>query len=242
MDVAVLGAVALAGFLLGFGKAGVAGTLGPFVTVLVALTLPADDAIGLLLPMLIVADAFAVAAHWRRWDTGIVVPLVGAAVGGIVVGTLVLSAVSEEVLQRIIAVAMLVFVAVFAGVQRIAIPPERAQRFRYGAGAAAGLSSTLAHIGGPPIVMYLMAAGVAPRVLVGTTVGFFAVINVLKVPGYFLTGLFDAELIRSTLWVWFTIPLGVVLGRMMVDRINRQAFERVTLALLAAGAVVLLVA
>ena len=50
--------VALAAFLIGFNKAGVAGTLGPFVTVLLALSIPADDAIGLLLPILIVADWF----------------------------------------------------------------------------------------------------------------------------------------------------------------------------------------
>ena len=58
--------VAVAAFLIGFSKAGVAGTLGPIVTVLLALTIPADDAVGLLLPILIVADWFTLAAHWRQ--------------------------------------------------------------------------------------------------------------------------------------------------------------------------------
>jgi uncharacterized membrane protein YfcA len=71
-----------AAFLIGFGKAGVGGSLGPFVTVLVVLTIPADDAIGLLLPMLIVADALTVAAHWRRWDRAILIRLLTAATSG----------------------------------------------------------------------------------------------------------------------------------------------------------------
>lgn len=241
MDVTVLLAVAAAGLLLGFGKAGVAGTLGPFVTVLVAFAIPADDAIGLLLPMLIFADAFSVTAHWRRWEAAVVVPLILSAVVGIVAGSFVISAVSEPTLRRIIAVMMLLFVVAHGALRRVELRPDRVRRFGYAAGASAGLASTIAHLGGPPIVVYLLSTGLEPRRFVGTSVAFFAVINVLKVPGYFLAGLFDAELIVSSLWVWFTIPLGVVLGRLMVDRIPKAAFEQVTLVLLAAGALVLLV-
>jgi hypothetical protein len=101
--------VALAAFLIGFNKAGVAGTLGPFVTVLLALSIPADDAIGLLLPILIVADWFTLAAHWRQWDVRIYSRLLLASLIGILIGSLVISAVDETALRRIIAVAMLGF-------------------------------------------------------------------------------------------------------------------------------------
>ena len=102
----MLATVALAAFLIGFNKAGVAGTLGPFVTVLLALSLPADDAVGLLLPILIVADWFTLAAHWRQWNTAIYIRLLLASLVGIAVGSLVISVVSEIVLRRIIGVAM----------------------------------------------------------------------------------------------------------------------------------------
>ncbi len=235
-------AVAVAGFLIGFGKAGVAGTLGPFVTVLMALTIPADEAIGLLLPMLIVADGFSLAAHWARWNGSIVVRLVIAAVAGIVVGSLLVSAISEAALRSVIAVLTLLFVAGFA-LLRWRIEPGRGTVVRWGsaAGATAGLTSTLAHLGGPPIIAYLMASRLEPRPLVATSVAFFAAINLLKVPGYALAGVFDAELIVSTLWAWALIPAGVALGRRLVDRIDRNRFEQVTLVLLAGGAVLLLV-
>jgi uncharacterized membrane protein YfcA len=233
--------VALAAFLIGFGKAGVAGTLGPFVTVLLALAMPADDAIGLLLPMLIFADAFAVAAHWKRWDVGLLRPLVLAALAGIGVGLVVVARVDAETLRTIIAIITLAFALSYGIVRRYTPPPEAVNRFGWGAGAASGLTSTLAHLGGPPIVMYLLAARVPPRTFVATTVVFFAVVNLIKVPGYVVADLFDVELIRSTMAAWLFVPVGVGLGRLMVDRIDRVLFERITLVLLAAGAVVLLV-
>lgn len=233
--------VAVAAFLIGFGKSGVAGTLGPFVTVVMALALPADEAIGLLLPMLIVGDAFTVTAHWRRWDLALLRPLVLAAIVGIAAGSVVIASVDEATLRRVIAVAMLLFVVAYAGVRRLQIAPERVPRYAWVAGSSAGLTSTLAHLGGPPIVAYLLTAGVAPRTFIGTSAAFFAAINLLKVPGYAVAGLLDGELIVSTAWAWLLLPVGVVAGRLLVDRIDRTWFERATLALLAAGSLVLLV-
>jgi len=232
--------VALAALLLGFGKAGVAGTLGPLVTVLLALALPADDAIGLQLPMLIFADSFAVAAYWRKWDRQMLPALLGSAVLGIIVGTIVVSSVSEAGLRRLIGIAMLTFAAFYVWSRGFVISEARRGRWAFLAGSTAGLSSTISHAGGPPILMYLMSSGLEPRRFVGTTVAFFAIVNLIKVPGYFYADLFNADLIVSTLWAWLMIPVGVALGRALVRRINRAWFERVMLVLLVAGSLLLL--
>lgn len=232
--------IAIAAFLVGFSKAGVAGTLGPFVTVLVVLSVPADDAVGLLLPILIVADWFTVAAHWKKWDTAIYRRLLLAAVIGIAIGSLVISAVSEDVLRRIIAVAMLGFALFYAASGSIRLDPEKSGRNAWPAGAVAGLMSTLAHLGGPPVFVYLMTTNLTPRRFVATSGVLFATINLLKVPSYFLVGLFDRDLIVSTMWTWVMVPVGVLVGRSLVDRINRVWFERVTVVLLAGGALLLL--
>lgn len=235
-------AVAAAAFLIGFSKAGVAGTLGPFVTVLMVLTIPADDAVGLLLPMLIVADWFTVAAHWRRWDTATYTKLLVAALAGIAVGSVVISMVSADVLRRIIAVAMLVFALFYVRSRSIRLGPTKAGIYAWPAGAVSGLTSTLAHLGGPPITVYLMTTDLKPRAFVATSGVLFATINLIKVPTYFFAGLFDGELIVSTMWTWVMIPIGVLVGRALVDKINRSVFERVTVALLSGGALLLLFA
>lgn len=236
----MIAVIALAAFLIGFSKAGVAGTLGPSVTVMVALTIPADDAVGLLLPILIIADWFTVAAHWRKWDVGIYRRLLAAALVGIAVGSLIISSVDEEMLRRIIAVAMLAYVIFYAASRSIRLDPAKTERYAWPAGATAGLASTFAHLGGPPIFVYLMTTNLDPRRFVATSGILFASINLLKVPGYFYADLFDADLIVSTMWTWLLIPVGVLVGRALVDRINRLWFERLTVTFLALGAVVLL--
>ena len=124
---------------------------------------------------------------------------------------------------------------------RIRIAPNHHRSWGIGAGSAAGFTSTVAHAGGPPIAVYLMTVGLEPRRFVTTSAAYFAVINLIKVPGYFIADIFDGELILSTIWSWVLIPVGVGLGRLLVTRIDRALFERVLLVLLGIGLIVLLV-
>lgn len=236
----MIAAVAVAALLLGFGKAGVAGTTGPFVTVVMVLAMPADEALGLLLPMLIVADVFTVSAYWRQWEGRLLPPLLAAALLGIAIGTFLVSELPDEWLRRVIAVSLLAFVVVYVRSGKIEMSPENQGRWAFGAGSAAGFTSAIAHAGGPPIVVYLMTIGLEPKRFVATTVAFFALVNLIKIPGYLVADLFDADRIISTMWAWLLIPVGVVLGRWLVSRINRAVFERVMLVMLVAGSVVLL--
>jgi uncharacterized membrane protein YfcA len=234
-------AIAIAAFLIGFEKAGVGGSLGPIVTVLVVLTIPADDAIGLLLPMIIVADWLAIATHWRRWDKAILLRLLTMAALGILAASFVISSISEPVLRRIIAVAMLGFVAFNLSTKNPRSGAARAQRYAWPAGLISGVTSTLAHLGGPPIITYLVTTDLKPRRLVATSAGLFAAMNLLKVPAYLFAGLFDADLVGQVWWTWLAIPIGVATGRALVNRIDRAAFDRLTTALLIGGALMLLV-
>ncbi len=230
---------AVAAFLIGFSKAGVGGTLSPFVTVLVALSLPADDAIGLLLPMLIVADWFTMTAHWRQWVKPIVLRLLVATIVGIAIGSTVVGSISEPALRNLIAVAMLVFAAYYL-VTKTRIAAILSLRRAWLAGFVAGLASALAHLGGPPVFAYLLTTDLPPRRFVATSAALFAMTNLVKVPAYLLAGLLDGELIASTWYAWVAIPIGVVSGRALVGRLDRSIFDRITTTLLIAGAIVLL--
>ncbi len=237
----LLAVVAFTGLMIGFGKAGVAGTLGPFVTVLMALVLPADIALGLLLPMLIVADGFALAAYWRQWDKTILRRLLLAALVGIAIGTFTISSVDETILRRLIALSILAFAVLFVLTRGARMPLSGEKPWAVAAGTTSGFVSTVAHSGGPPIVAYMISARVEPIRLVGTTVAYFAAVNLIKVPGYFYAELFDGALLLSTSPAWIFVPLGIFLGKRLVHRINTEAFERLMLLLLVGGAVVLLI-
>ncbi|MGB5844308.1 MAG: TSUP family transporter, partial [Anaerolineales bacterium] len=83
--------VAVIAFMIGLAKGGLGGTLGALATPLLALVMPADQVIGLILPILMLADIFAVSFHWRRWNSKLVLLLIPGAVVGVTIGTFVIT-------------------------------------------------------------------------------------------------------------------------------------------------------
>jgi len=236
--VAVLGTAA---FLVGLSKGGLGGGLGPFITILVALVTGPSRAIGVLLPILMVADVAAVWVHRHDWDRGIVLRLLPGAVVGVAVTSLFLGSVDDRAVELVLAGLSLVFV-----VYRLLEPRLRGLRMEVGpglavaAGTASGVASTIAHAGAPPVVAYLLAARTPPVTYVATTAVFFTVVNWLKVPGYLAAGLLDTSALRLAPLAVLLVP-GVLVGRWLVRRIDARVFERVVLVLLVVGAVYLLV-
>ena len=84
----VAGVVAL---LIDPGKGGFCGLLGIVVTPLMSPVMPVSEVAGLVLPVLILGDIFAVGAHWRRWDTYIFMRLMPGALVGVFVGAYVVA-------------------------------------------------------------------------------------------------------------------------------------------------------
>ena len=55
-------------FLIGLSKAGLATGPGMLTTPLVASAMPAREAIGLILPLLCIADVLTLGFYWKQWD------------------------------------------------------------------------------------------------------------------------------------------------------------------------------
>ena len=81
---------------------------------------------------------------------------------------------------------------------------------------------------------------VKPQVFIGTATLFFAIINVLKLPGLLRANLLDIQQIIGILWVIPMIPLGVWIGRKLIERINPKTFERLMLGMLFVAGLLLL--
>jgi uncharacterized membrane protein YfcA len=129
---------------------------------------------------------------------------------------------------------------------RLAEPRLALRRLRAGsalglaAGFTSGITSTVAHAGGPPVGVYLLAARITPVAFVSTSALVFFVINWLKVPGYAAAGVLDRELLVALAPSALLIAPGVLAGRWIVHRLDRAVFERIVLVLLTAGAAYLL--
>lgn len=229
-------------FIIGLSKGGMGGALGALGTPILALILPTDQVIGLLLPFLIVADMFALAFHWRHWNRRMILILLPGAVVGITIGTFFITNTPTELLRTVLAVIILAFAVYKLFEKTIFSRLAYQSRTWHGvlAGTVSGFSSSLAHTGSPPVSVYLLLQDVTPRVFIATSVLFFAILNIIKVPYYFYAGLFDADLIAQALWLLPLIPLGVWLGKWGAERVSKDSFDLIILVVLILSALLLI--
>jgi uncharacterized membrane protein YfcA len=85
-----------------------------------------------------------------------------------------------------------------------------------------------------------MLHDVSPRVFVATSILFYAILNWVKVPYYYFTGLFDFQQIWHIAWVFPIVPLGVWIGRWLVTKVSKNIFDNVILVLLVITALLLI--
>lgn len=210
---------------------------------MLALVMPLDQAVGLMLPILILGDIFTLSVYWRRWQVRYLWILLAGAVIGVTLATLVLANFPLDVLRKGLGLLVLTFVAYRLFERRILKSLTYRPRHWHGvlAGSLAGFTSTLAHAGGPPITIYLLLQNLPPTTFIATSALFFAVLNWIKVPYYYYAGLFDFKLMLQFIWLTPLLPLGVWTGRRLVRRMDRAMFEKViTVLLLASGLLLLL--
>jgi len=233
--------VGLVGLLIGLSKGGMGAVLIVLTTPLLSLVMTVPQAISLALPLLLFADGFALWVYWRQWDDHYIRLLMPAAVLGVIVGTILLATLPELVLRRILGGFTLLFVGYRVFSYRLLAWNYQSRNWHgYVAGAASGLGSALANTGAPPFTAYMLLQRVTPLVFAGTTTLFFAAVNLLKLPGLVLAGLFDVRNLLETPWVLPLVPLGVWLGRKVIQRIDQRAFETLLLILLLLAGLVLI--
>jgi uncharacterized protein len=234
--------VALVSFMIGLAKGGLGGLLGGLATPLMALVMPANEVIGLLLPILMTADVFAVGMHWKHWDWRLARLMLPGAVTGVTIGTLFIKNAPTGTLQTALGIIVLVFAVYKIFEKRLLAFFQYEGRDWHGiiAGTIAGFSSALAHSGGPPVTIYLLMQNVTPRVFIATSAIFFMIVNWIKVPYYLYIDLFDFPRLFSVVWLAPLLPLGVWVGKMIGVRIDKAAFERLVVVLLIITALMLL--
>ena len=224
--------IAFLGLMIGFAKGGFGG-LGVLLTPILALVLPVTLAVGVLLPMLMVGDAFALSMYWKEWDTDLVKRMLPAGIAGALLGTFLLTWLSPDHLRIILGIFVLLVVA-------YKFTSDRIETIRYqprpwhapAAGLLAGIASGMFNSGGPAFNSYLLLKNVRARPFIATSAIYFAILNLVKVPGFLFTGVLDLPSLLSLWWVFPFIPIGIWVARLTLTRVSPQAFEWIIVALL----------
>jgi len=224
--------IALLGFMIGLAKGGFGG-LGALLTPILALVLPVASAVGVLLPMLMFGDVFALYMYWMEWDTDLIKKMLPPGIAGALVGTFLLSWLSPNGLRVILGIfVLLVVVYKFASDRIKAIQYQPRPWHASAAGLLAGVASGMFNSGGAPFNSYLLLRKVRARQFIATSAIYFAVLNLIKVPGFLYTGVLDLSLLFSLWWVFLFIPVGIWFARRLLTRVSPMAFERIIILLL----------
>jgi hypothetical protein len=234
--------------LFSFAKSGFGGSIGILAVPVMVLACGRQTglALGLLLPMLLAADYVAVAMWWRQWDARVVLRLVPGAVVGIGASWAALwllrrwdARVSEQLTDQVLKLGIGAITLFFVGLQ--VAGAMRGRRFEvrltwptiFAAGAAAGVTSTIAHAAGPIVAMYALALGLSKERYVASIALVFWVLNHLKLPAYFHLNMINTDALGATVLLLPAITAGAVAGLLLHRRLDERRFAGVVYALLA---------
>lgn len=238
-------AMSLAVIVIGIAKSGFGGGIGILAVPLVANAVPADRALGFMLPLLMAADVFAVVQHRQHVSKPHLRWVVTGAVLGVLGAMLLLVALRKQLdtLDAPLRILVGAVCLVFVGMQVFRmlggnIPSLLQGRWGgRGTGLVAGGVSTLAHAAGPVVSVYLLEEKLKKSAFAGTMVVIFFVINWLKVPGYLAIGLINPATLGESLVFLPLVPIGALAGIWMHHRVPEKPFTVVIYLATVAAAV-----
>jgi uncharacterized protein len=240
---------AVAAVLVGVAKTGVPGFGILAVPLMVLAVGDARQSAGWLLPLLCVADLFAIAAYRRHAQARRLFALLPWVLAGMAGGALALAA-PERALRVVVAAIVIVMLALRwwrerrregtnAGAPAAPAPDRWWQAAGYG--TSAGFATTVANAAGPVMNLYLLARRLPKQEFVATGAWFFFVVNLMKLPVYVGHGLIDRRSLTHDAALVPAVVAGALLGRTVLRRLPQATFESlVTLLTVAAAALLLL--
>ena len=218
----------LAVLIVGLSKAGLLGSLGVVGVPLLTLVMPARDAAGMMLPVLLAMDVIAVYAYRKQFSWHILkIMLPGAAVGTLL-GWALWSVVSDAMVLLFVGVITLLFVldAILPLRKKLeGLPPSAPWGMFWG--GFAGFTSFVSHTGGPPFQIYVLPQRLPPAIYAGTNAIFFGIVNTAKLIPYFFLGQLNLHNLSLSAALIPVGVAGVLIGIWLVRRISMVLFYRI---------------
>ena len=202
----------LSAMLIGMAKTGLSG-VGLMVVPILASAFGGRPSVGLLLPILIFADVFAVVYYNRHADWKHILRLLPWAFTGIIAATLVGRSISDITFNRLLAGMVMLGITILVWQdlrgKNVKIPESR--WFSISLGLLGGFATMIGNAAGPVMALYLLSMRLPKNRYIGTGAWFFFIVNVSKVPLH--------------IWSWKTITLqSFGLDLLMIPAIAAGAF------------------
>lgn len=231
----ILAAIAALG--LGMSKSGFGG-MAIVGILLMAQILPARESTGVILPMLILADVFAVRAFHHHAVWRVLWKIMPAAVVGVLLGWFAMPLIPADYFAPVIGWMAMVLLGLTVLqkcsplLQKVAAEHPA---IAWPLGVLAGFATMIANAAGAVMTIYLLACRLPKYEFVGTAAWFFFLINVFKIPFSASLGLITPKTLLFNATLAPAVVGGVFLGRYLLGKINQQVFEWLLIAMALVG-------
>ena len=218
--------------LFGLSKGGFSG-LGTLGVPMLSLVASPVRAAAIVLPILLVQDWLSVWAFRRDFSSRNLIILIPSSMIGVGVGWLLAARVSDDAVRLAIGVISIAFVLYMLIRDRLGRALVEKPGVPSGIlwGSLSGFTSFVSHSGAPPFQVYVMPQYLKPPVFAGTATMFFAAVNLLKVPPYFLLGQFNRDNLFVSAGLIPVAILSTFAGVWLTRRVSADRFYVVILAL-----------
>ena len=234
LSIAVFGVFAAAllrGFTgFGFGLAAVP---------LLSLALPPAKVVPFVVVLQVIVGVAGLRQAWRLCDWRAVRGLTPGLVVGIPIGLLVLTAFRANPVR--LAIGCVIMGSVVLIWRGFRLPPNPSRAITLSIGLGAGVMSGLASMGGPPIVVYLLALSHEAAVVRASSIVYFMISATLSLTFMSFSGLIDREILS---WSVASVPVlmaGTYVGNWGFRR-SRPHHHRITALVILSVLAVLLIA
>lgn len=227
----VLAAAVLRGFTgFGFGLAAVP---------LLSLALPPAQVVPLVVTLQVVIGVAGLRSAAKQCDWHAVRLLVPGLLLGIPVGLLILTSLPANPVR--LAIGAVIAFSVWLIHRGIRLPPQPSRLVSFGVGLASGVISGLASMGGPPIVVFLLALGHDAARMRATAIVYFMLSGCVSFIPMAASGLVTHD---TLVWAAASLPVvfgGSRLGTLAFHRANPRHHRMVALSTLTVLATLLIV-
>ena len=219
--------------LYGIAKSGLGGSISLISVPLMTVVMPLQQALAIILPILIFSDIIAVYRFRREFNFSILRVIVPFAAVGIIIGSLTFSYFSENLLKFIVGIMGFLFAGHYFLFKKEKTIPAK-QNFLKGAicSSIAGFSSFCVHSGGTPTSLYLLPLRLKKEIYVGTRVIFFCFVNLLKLPLYIYLSMVNFDTLYQSITLFPLAVIGIFIGYKLLKIIKENLFYNIIYALI----------
>lgn len=227
-------------FLIGMAKTGVHG-MSMFTVPLLAIIFGGKSSSGLMLPMLIMADIFAVKYYHQHANWSYLVKLFPSAAVGVIFGTWLGNFIDDDTFKLLMSLFIFGSLGIMLWMEKF--NKESVPDYLWFAllmGFLGGVTTMIGNLAGSVMALYLLSMRLPKNVYIGTAAWFFLVVNVFKLPFHIVVWeSIDTESFMLNLICLPFIGLGAWVGIEVIKKIPEVYYRWLVILMTAIAAILL---